>query len=110
MAKMKRGVKTQAVRDYIAANPDANPKAIVAGLKSEGLTVKIGLVNSVKYNKRSRTRKGRAGRAPVVHAAARKTSSASMTIDQLIEVKQFADSLGGLAAFRQAIDMLEQLR
>ena len=107
MAKLKRGVKTQAVRDYISANPDANPKAIAAGLKFQGLTVKLGLVNSVKYSKRERTRKGR---APVLHAAARKTSSPVVTVDQLIEVKRLADSLGGIGAVRQAIDMLEQLR
>ena len=107
MAKMKRGVKTQAVRDYISANPDANPKAIVAGLKQKGITVKLGLANSVKYSKRSRVRKGR---APAPHAAARRSSSAVVTVDQLIEVKRLADSLGGIGAVRQAIDMLEQLR
>jgi len=108
MAKMKRGAKTQAVRDYISENPDANPKAIVAGLKAtKGIRIKLGLANSVKYSKRS---KGRKGRTLAPHAAARKTNSAAVTIDQLIEVKRFADSLGGLAAVRQAIEMLEQLR
>ena len=107
MAKLNRGVKTQAVRDYISANPDANPKAIVEGLKEKGITVKLGLANSVKYNKRSKTRKRR---APALHTAARKTNSTGVTIDQLIEVKRFADSLGGTENVRQALDMLEQLR
>jgi hypothetical protein len=33
-----------------------------------------------------------------------------LTVDQLIEVKRLADSVGGLAAVQQAIDMLNQLR
>src|SRR5436190_3181849 len=107
MARMKRGAKTQAVRDYISANPDANPKAIVAGLKAQGLTVKLGLANSVKYSKRSKVRKGR---TRAMHTAARRTSSSAVTIEQLIEVKRFADSFGGADQVRQALDTLEQLR
>ena len=107
MARMKRGARTQAVRDYIAENPDANPKAIVAGLKEKGITVKLGLANSVKYSKRSKRRKGR---APSPHAAARRTQSGVMTAEQLIEVKRFADSLGGTDQLRKTLDVLEQLR
>src|SRR5579863_6069921 len=104
MARMKRGARTQAVREYIAENPDANPKAIVAGLKEKGITVKIGLANSVKYGKRTGKRKRR---APSPHAAARRTRSGAMTVDQLIEVKRFADSVGGMDQLRQALDMLD---
>lgn len=107
MAKMKRGAKTQAIRDYLSANPDANPHAIVAGLKATGITVKLTLANSVKYKKRSKARKGR---APAVHAAARKLSAEAVTVEQLIEVKRLADSLGGIAAVRHAINALEQFR
>ena len=42
---MKRGAKTQAIRDYVAANPEQGPKDIVAGLKAQGMTVKPGLVS-----------------------------------------------------------------
>ena len=107
MAKMKRGAKTQAVRDYISANPQAKPKEIVAGLISQGIKVKLSLANSVKYNKRP---KGRSRRSHSAYSAARRTSLTGTTIDQLIEVKRLADSMGGLIAMRQAIDMLEQLQ
>jgi hypothetical protein len=107
MARMKRGAKTQAVREYISENPDANPKAFVTGLAAKGIKVKLGLANSVKYSKRS---KGRKGRIPAVHAAARKTSGGTVTFDHLIEVKRLADSLGGAEHVRAALDMLEQLR
>ena len=107
MAKLKRGAKTQAVRDFISANPEANPQAVVDGLKATGLKVKITLVRGILYKKPSK-RGGR--RAPSVIAAARKTSTNGVTIGQLLEVKQFADSLGGANQVRQALDLLAQLQ
>ena len=68
MARLKRGAKTQAIRDYVAANPAQGPKDIVAGLKAKGMTVKPGLVSAVKYGKKNRKR---SARRPSVRAAAR---------------------------------------
>ncbi len=107
MARLKRGAKTQAIRDYVAANPDQGPKDIVAGLKAQGMTVKPGLVSAVKYGKKGRKRS--AGR-PSVRAAARRSSNGSVTVEQLIEVKKLADSLGGADHVRSALDALDQLR
>src|ERR1017187_3148553 len=104
MAKLKRGEKTKAVRDYISANPTASPKAIVAGLAATGMKIKLGLANSLKYSKRKPGKR----RAPVVTTAARKTSTKSMTVEQLLEVKRFADTFGGADQVRQALDTLAQ--
>ena len=106
MARYKRGAKTQAVKEYLAQHPEANPKAVVEGLKEQGMSVKVTLVNSIKYNK---SRKPGRRRSPVARAAARRTSKANMSFDQLVEVKRLADSLGGADQLRQALDMLEQL-
>ena len=106
MARHKRGAKSQFVRDFIAANPNAGPKDIRDGLKVQGVKVSASLVSAVKYGKgRSRNVK-----RPSVPAAARRTSAGTVTIEQLIEVKRFADGLGGAANVRQALDTLEQLR
>ena len=107
MAKLKRGAKTQAVRDYLAEHPDANPKAVVNGLKATGMKIKITLVRSILYKKPSKP--GRR-RAPVVHTAARKTATTGLTIEQLLEVKRFADTFGGADQVRSALNTLEQLR
>lgn len=107
MARYKRGAKTQAVRDYLAEHPEANPKAVVEGLKEEkGMSVKITLVNGIKYNK---SRNSGTRRSLVARAAARRTSRTKMNFEQLVEVKRFADSLGGADQLRRALDMLEQL-
>jgi hypothetical protein len=106
-ARMKRGEKTQAVRDYLAEHPEANRRAVVEGLKAKGIKVKFTLVSSLMYKQASKP--GRR-RAPSVQAAARKTATAGVSIEQLIEVKRFADSFGGADQVRQALDTLEQLR
>jgi hypothetical protein len=104
---MKRGARSQAVRDYLGEHPEASPKEIVDGLKARGIKVKVTLVNSIKYKKPA---KGGRRRAPSLRVAARRAGSAAVTVDQLLEVKRLADSLGGVDHVRKAVEMLEQLR
>ena len=105
MARLKRGEKTKAARDYLAAHPEASPKEIVAGLAEQGMKVKIGLANSIKYNKRGKKKR----RGTAVRVAARR-SNGQITVEQLVQVKQLADSLGGVAHIREALDALDMLR
>ncbi len=111
-AKAETGMSmSDSIRQYIAKNRKAGPKDIQAGLKAEGIKVKLGLISAVKYAKPKKGgKKRRSSRAPVVHAAARKIPTAGLSIEQLIEVKRFADSIGGAEQVRQALEMLEQLR
>ncbi len=107
MARMKRGARTQAVRDYLTENPDASPKAVVEGLQEKGIKVKVTLVNSIKYKKPA---KGRKRRALAVQSAARKASTGTLGFGQLVEVKKVVDALGGAEQVRQALDALAQLQ
>lgn len=107
MARMKRGARTQAVRDYLSENPQASPKAVVEGLQQKGIKVKVTLVNSIKYKKPAEVRKRR---SLVVRSAARKGSGATVGFEQLIEVKKLVDALGGADQVRQALDALAQLQ
>lgn len=106
MARTKHGGKSQAVRDYISANPKAGPKQIKEGLKAQGIKVSQSLVSAVKYGK-GKTKKAR---VHTVRIAARKTATPGVTVEQLLEVKKLADALGGAAQVRQALETLEQLR
>lgn len=51
------GSKSQAVRDYLAANPDAGTKSVKEALAADGVNVSEGLVNKVKYEKPAGGRK-----------------------------------------------------
>jgi arginine repressor len=103
--------RSDAIRDYLRQNPDAAQKEIKAALRKQGLKVSSGLIGSVKFHlKKDRAR-------PPVRAAARKMRSrqrsragTSVTVDQLLEVKRVADSLGGAQQLRHALERLEQLR
>jgi hypothetical protein len=109
MARYKRGARSQAVRDYLAANPTASPKEVVEGLREQGVKVKVTLVNSIKYKKPSGKRRGR--RAMTISAAARRApANGNVTFDQLLGVKWLVDSLGGADQVRQALDALAQLQ
>lgn len=109
MAKLKKGEKTKAARDYLAAHPAASPKEIVAGLAASGMKIKLGLANSIKYSRRGKKARRRC-RAHTMLAAARRSSNGAVTVEQLIEVKKLADSIGGAEQVRAVLDALEQLR
>lgn len=101
---------SESIRQFIAKHPGAMPKEIRQGLKQQGVKVSVGLISNVKYGggKKAGTKKRRT-RTAGVHAAARKTS-ASVTVEQLLEVKKFADSLGGADQVRKALDTLAELQ
>ena len=74
------------------------------------MKVSMGLISNVKYGGGKKAgKKKRRTRSAVIHAAARKTSAA-LSVEQLLAVKQFADSIGGVDQVRTALDTLEQLR
>jgi hypothetical protein len=103
---MKRGKKTQVIREYLAAHPTEGPAAVVTGLKAQGITVKPGLVSAIKYGKP----RGKRPRPSVRVAARRTTRNGSITVEQLLEVKKLADSIGGVEQARSALDTLDRLR
>jgi hypothetical protein len=58
----KRGEKTQAIRDYLAANPDAPAPQVVAELASRGIEVSAATVHGVRGKLAQPKRKTRRGR------------------------------------------------
>jgi hypothetical protein len=108
MAKrVKRGQRSQAIRDYLSANPAAGPKDVIAALKEQGVAVTTGLVSNIKYGGKKSA--GRRGRKLTMRSAARRGGLLALSVEQLVEVKKFANSLGGTDQLRQALDTLDQL-
>ena len=108
MAKKRRGNKSQAIRDFLAANPQATPNEIVAGLKQQGITVSPGLASNVKYTSGRRTAKRR-GRPPGRGRGVRRGSNGALTANDLLEAKKLADQLGGIEQARKALETLQEL-
>lgn len=105
MAK-KHGSKSQAIRDYIAANPNAGPTEIYNALTKQGVAVSKGLVAVVKYKKPSGAKK-----AAKQRGRPRKSQplTSGLSATDLIAAKQLADSLGGVQQAREALELLEKL-
>ena len=106
MPKKPKLNRSQAIRDYLAKNPNANPRAIQAGLKEKGIEISESLASAVKYSKK----KGAV--RPIGRRPARAASTARSSVlraEDVLEAKKFADRVGGVAAARKALDLLAQL-
>ena len=114
MAKRKTAAvsKSAAIREYISANPSAGPTAIYDALTKQGIKDSKGLVSVVKYSK---PKPGKRRDQPAKTQAAstmgvsKPLSSGSMSASDLIAAKKLADSIGGIAKTREALDLLEKL-
>ena len=112
MAKKKAqsASRSQEIRSYLEQNPNATPKEIVNALASRGIEVSTGLASNVKFNvqnKKKSVKKRKPGRPP---GASRPAPNGSLTAEDLLQAKTFADQVGGVVAAREALQVLEQLR
>jgi hypothetical protein len=108
MAKRRRTVnKSQAIRDYLATNPNATPSVIHDALAKKGIKVGASLISQVKY-KPGPSNGRRMGR-PVAGRPARQRSEA-VDVELLLGAKAIAEKLGGVARAKEALAMLERLR
>jgi hypothetical protein len=112
----KGGSKSDAVRAYLASNPDASPisvaKALKAkALKAKGIKISVSLASAVKYAKKGK----KAGRPAGRHAMgrpkmpARASSNGALNLEVLVEAKRLAERLGGIDAAREALAALAKL-
>ena len=66
MAKLKRGMKTAAVRDYDSKHPGATAGEVAAALKEQGITISTAMVYNIRHNTKKPGRKpGRKARKNV---------------------------------------------
>lgn len=119
MAKKSGGPnKSEAIRDYVTANPNAKPREIVDALKAMGLAVSPAFVSTIKSKMGAGTgKRGRRratsksvtvrGRRPAAPTAAKAVSSS--LLDDLITAKQLADKLGGIDKAKAALEALAKI-
>ena len=105
-ATKKKVNRSQLIRDYLAANPDDNVKAIVAAFAKKGIKISEALAANVKYKKQSpkkkATRKQAATKQPVVND--------KISISTLVKAKRMAEELGGMDKAKQALAALAKLQ
>jgi len=92
------------IRAYLEANPGAKPKEIKEALAKQGFKVATGLISNVKYHfeRKPSVKPGR--------GASRRVDGSLPSVDQLLQVKDLANSLGGLDQLRRAAEALAKLQ
>ncbi len=94
--------KSQAVRDFMAANPGADSKAVIAGLADEGIKVAPTMVYYVRSKLGQARRKARRERV----AASSRQSGASNPVELVVRVKDLAREVGGIGNLKKLVDLL----
>jgi hypothetical protein len=104
MAKKRGGTNLSAeIRKYVAANPNAKPKAISAGLAAAGVKVTPTYVSTILSNERRKSgKRKRRGRKPG-------RPSGNDVHANLILAKKLADQMGGVIKARIALDTLARI-
>ena len=114
MAKKKNRVnKSQAIRDYYAANPEAKPLEVAAAMKSKGIVVTAQFVSTIKSTSKKKSTRGKSAKrsvgAPRGPRKATLKAAGAISLDSLIKAKQLVDEMGGVEEAREALLALEQL-
>ncbi len=118
MAKKSKVNKSQVVRDYLAAHPDAMPKDVRAALAKEGIEVSRVLVSTVKNkvnrasNGNKAARKATKKKAVAVEAApavVQKPTNGGITLEQVKMVAHMLNRLGGIQRLTEVLEVIKDL-
>ncbi len=105
----KDGVnRSQMVRDYLAAHPEAMPKEVATALTEQGVPVTAQLVSTIKFNLAHKGEPKR-GAAKVARGKGRRVTG-SVSIESLRAAKNFVEFAGGISNAHAVLDALESLR
>ncbi len=115
MAKKSSVNKSQAVRDYLSAQPDAMPKDVRAALAKKGIEVSRVLVSTIKgkLNKTGTAKKSAKKVAAVVAAAPavveKPTNGGTITLEQVKKVAHTIKMLGGFQRVTEVLEVIKEL-
>lgn len=103
---------SDAIRDFIKANPTASRPEIRDTLQAQGVPVSNSLVNAVfmKVKKGGGKSAKRGPGRPKAAPPSPSSSGGNMSASELINAKQLVDQLGGIDKVRDALSLLEQLQ
>ncbi|KLU06972.1 hypothetical protein RISK_000773 [Rhodopirellula islandica] len=126
MAKKSGGPnKSQSIRDYYGANPDAKPMEVAAELSKKGIVVTPAFVSTVKSTTMGKSAKKSARKSAKKPAASvkkttgakrgrpvgstNKATSNEVSLDSLIQVKKIVEEMGSVQDAKNALTALEKL-
>ena len=96
--------KSQAIRDFLAGNPQAGTKEVVAGLAEKGVKVAPTLVYFIRS--KANQAKRRAKRARAVESS-RQTATAD-PVALVRKVRDLGREVGGIQNLKRLVDLLAE--
>ncbi len=99
MAKNEKVNKTQAVKEYLKANPKAKNQAVVEALAKKGVAISANYVGNIKA---THNRRGRAARKVV--------AKGGVGIPEVKAALAFLKVTGGVAAAHKALAVAQEIR
>lgn len=114
MAKKSAVNKSQAIRDYMKANPKAKPRDVVSAMSAKGIKVSAQFVSTVKSTSKKSggapKRRGRpAGSTSKAGKKATSTGGATVSVDALLKMKRVVEDFGSIEEAKSALQTLERL-
>jgi hypothetical protein len=114
MAKKPKVNKTQAVRDYLKAHPEAKSGEIVAALAKQGIKITPNYVSNIKTTtskarKAKKTVKQQAAVAVAAPAVVEKPMKTGDTIT-LEQIKKTAKTIKAMGGFQRVTEVLEAIK
>ena len=114
MAKKPKVNKTQAVREYLKANPQATPKETAAALSKKGVKITTGHVSNIKSTLKKVRRAKKAAAKPVAVVAAPEPAVAekkadTVTFEQVRAVTQVVQAIGGFARLNELLGLIKEV-
>ena len=99
--------KSEAIRDYYKANPQAKPKEVASELKKKGIQVTPAFVSTIRST--SKKKNGVIGRPGRPVGSTTKRSNGEVSYESLLQAKKIVDQMGGIDEARNALTALENL-
>ena len=116
MAKKPQVGKTQAVSEFLSANPGAGPKAIVAALKKQNITITPGHASNIKTKlskgpAAKKTVKKKVVAEVIAPAVVEKpaTNGGTITLEQVKKVAETVRAMGGYLRMIEVLDVIKAL-
>ena len=119
MAKKQKVNKTQAVKEYLKANPTAKNQAVVEAMAKKGITLTANYVATIKTQiKKARTAKKAAVAKPVAAVPASPATAepekngktaATVTLEHVKAVALTVKALGGSARLNELLGLIKEV-
>ena len=114
MAKKSKVNKSQAVRDYLAAQPNAMPKDVMAALAKDGITVSRILVSTIKTKLKKASTAKMVAKKPAVAATPAivekpTTNGGTITLEQVKKVACTIRTIGGIQRVTEVLEVIKEL-